>query len=276
MKVHRKITPPSVVMYAAGHFSPVGPSVGEACPDSPLAAACDCSMLSRTPIRDGFRSWGFCSVLGGLVAVSTLAAERTTDTRAGKGIAYPVYAAEASVPIAVVRVQSTRTEYQRRGFLRIGALPMLVAEQVRVEVRDPRATVAQLSGLPEWLRAPGKGRAGEVRDFQMFDPAEPARPWLSADRVRFAPNGQWEMTGVVVRGPGMASQPFGYALLQVTGERAGQVLLPDGRAVPLFTPALPGLPAADAAVTRPETATLGSLKGVTSPHPHIGRNPPNP
>lgn len=208
--------------------------------------------------------------------MSALAAERTTDTRAGKGIAYPVYAPEASVPIAVVRVQATRTEYQRRGFLRIGALPMLVAEQVRVEVRDPRATVAQLSGLPEWLRAPGKGRAGEVRDFQMFDPAEPSRPWLSADRVRFAPNGQWELTGVVVRGLGLAAQPFSHALLQVTGERAGQVLLPDGRAVQLFAPALPGVSAADAAVTRPSAAAVGSLNVVISPQPHIGRNPPTP
>jgi hypothetical protein len=168
------------------------------------------------------------------LALPVFAADKPVDTRAGKGIVSPVYGAVATTPIAVVRVQSARTEYQRRGFLRIGALPMLVAEGVRLEVRDPLATAQLFARLPEWLRAPGKGRAGELRDFKMFDCAEPDQPWLIVGRVRFAADGQWELQGGEVREPGRAPQPFVQARLQVTGERAGEVMLPDGRTLKLF------------------------------------------
>ena len=177
-------------------------------------------------------AWGIAILCG--LSWPVFAADKAADTRAGKGIAYPVYGAVAATPIAVVRVASTRTEYQRRGFLRIGALPILVAEGVRLEVRDPLATAQFLARLPEWLRAPGKGRAGELRDFQMFDRAEPDRPWLVAGRVCFAAGGQWELQAGEVREPGRAPQPFTQARLQVSGDRTGEVMLADGRTLKLF------------------------------------------
>ena len=213
-------------------------------------------MNCQRTIRDEFR--GKTCAFGLLCAMSMLAvaADKPADTRAGKGITCPVYGATGETPIAVLRVKSTRTEYQRRGFLRIGALPMLVAEQVRLEVRDPQATAQLFTRLPEWLRAPGKGRAGELRDFQMFGRAEPDRPWLSAGRVRFAAEGRWELQAGEVREPGGAPRPFTQASLQVTGERAGEVQFPDGRTLNLFAPSQASSAGVGTAVAGPVIATI--------------------
>lgn len=216
--------------------------------------------------QSGRRRWLVVWLLAAGGATGSVAAgEVPLDVRASRAITSPIYGPAGGTPVAIVRVESTRTEYLRRGFLRIGALPVLVAERVRLEVRDAKATVAQLGQLPEWLRAPGKGRAGELRDFQMFDRAEPGRPWLSASRVRFASNGQWELAGVEVRGPGLIPVTAGHALLQVTGDRAGQVLLSDGRVLPLLAPPLSSAPLFESAAFRPENGQSKPMSVLAAP-----------
>jgi len=170
-------------------------------------------------------------------ARTAMAAENSRDFRASKRVTSPVYGPEASRPIAVLRVEATRTEYQRRGFFRIGALPLLVAEQVRLEVRDPQATAQMFAGLPEWLRAPGRGRAGEVRDFQMRGPEPSDAPWLTVARVRMAEHGQWELKEGSLRTPAGEVVQFGQALMQIIGGHAGRVTLADGRSFTLLPPA---------------------------------------
>jgi|GEM_PF-2248304 len=167
-------------------------------------------------------------------ARTAVPAEISQDFRASKRVTSPVYGPESSRPIAVLRVESTRTEYQRRGFFRIGALPVMVAERVRLEVRDPQATAQVFGGLPEWLRAPGKGRAGEVRDFQMRGPEPAGAPWLTVARVRMAEHGQWELKDGSLRSPEGGVIQFGQALMQITGEHAGRITLTVGRSIALF------------------------------------------
>jgi hypothetical protein len=129
----------------------------------------------------------------------------------------------------VLRVATTQTEYQRCKFLCIGALPLLVAEQVRIEVRDASATAEVFAGLPEWLRAPGKGRAVELRGFQLCGSEATSPVWLTAARVRLAPHGQWELSDGTVRQPDGSTQSFAHARLQITGEQTGRLMLADGR-----------------------------------------------
>lgn len=172
-------------------------------------------------------TWACLLALG--CARAVLAAEVSQDNRASQRLTSPVYGPESSRPIAVLRVEATRTEYQRRGFFRIGALPLLVAEQVRIEVRDPQATAEVFAGLPEWLRAPGKGRAGELRDFQMRGPEPAGVPWLTVARVRLAEHGQWELKEGCLRSPTGEVAHFDQALMQIAGRHTGRITLADGR-----------------------------------------------
>lgn len=161
-------------------------------------------------------------------------AEVPHDTRASRRIVSPVYGRESSTPIAVVRVESTRTEYQRRGFLRIGALPFLVAERVRIEVREPAAIQQLWAALPEWLRAPGKGRSVEIRGFELHGQEVQRGPWLKAARVRVAERGQWDLTEGSFEAAQGGQVVFANARLQITGDQSGRITLPDGRNLMLF------------------------------------------
>jgi hypothetical protein len=174
------------------------------------------------------------AVLSG--ALATTAAEPARDSRFSKRVVSPVYGPASGGPIAVLRVATTQTEYQRCKFLCIGALPLLVAEQVRIEVRDASATAEVFAGLPEWLRAPGKGRVVELREFQLLGAGEPGPAWLTAARVRMAPHGQWEMRDGTVRQPDGSAQSFAHARLQITGEQTGRLMLPDGRVLAVLPP----------------------------------------
>jgi hypothetical protein len=64
----------------------------------------------------------------------TVFGQITLRTVQGKlqGLALPVYL-DLSSPATVVRADSVSREHQRRGFFRIGALPLLVCEGVTVE-----------------------------------------------------------------------------------------------------------------------------------------------
>lgn len=50
--------------------------------------------------------------------------------------------------VMVMSVERTRTDYQRKGFFKIGLLPILVAEGVTFEVQEPAKLTAALGRVP--------------------------------------------------------------------------------------------------------------------------------
>jgi hypothetical protein len=137
-------------------------------------------------------------------------------------VTIPCYAQGKSSPAAVVHIKTLFTDYQRRGFFRIGLLPLLVAEDVRIEVLQPEETATALQGAKKWLNPGTARKALEWRRVQFIFPNE-TTPRLEAGRVQLSEDGTWRLTDGVVFRAGTNETRQAEAILQVTGTQAGEL-----------------------------------------------------
>lgn len=137
----------------------------------------------------------------------------------------PTYLAGGSLPAVVTRMTWVEKDYYQRGFLQFGMLPITVGRDVVMEVRQPEALAAALADIQGWKKAPGRGRAIELRDFCLKLPAPQGRRELRAGRVRFGDQGAVFLAqGVVWQGPGGIAAEMDEAELQTTGPDAGRLV----------------------------------------------------
>ena len=131
-----------------------------------------------------------------------------------------------SQPMAVTRVAVMEKDYYRRGFLQFGVLPITVGREVVIEVRHPEALNAALEGIQGWQRAPGRGRAMELRTFSMRVLQTQGPSELTAGRVRFGEQVQVVLAqGVTWKEADGLTLAAEEAVLQTTGENAGWLVL---------------------------------------------------
>jgi hypothetical protein len=123
---------------------------------------------------------------------------------------------------ATLRFEKTYTDYQRKGFFRIGVLPIGVIEDVRLEVAQPACIVESLASLHKWL-GPQAGNCIELRRITLVAPG-PATNCLEAARARVLSGGRLELNGNVRLVSGMAEAQANRAVLQMTGGLAGQII----------------------------------------------------
>ncbi|MDB6033520.1 MAG: hypothetical protein JWM16_3858 [Verrucomicrobiales bacterium] len=161
------------------------------------------------------------AVLAGLLVPSGRTVPQV-DPDTVQNIAIPYYAKGQSAPAAVVRIHRLFTDYQRRGFFRIGLLPTLVAEGVKVEVLDPTQVLAALEAAHKWLKPAAVGKALEWRYVEFVFP-DAKRPRLEAAKVNPAVDGAWRLTEGVTFRSGTNETREAAAVLQVTGTRAGEL-----------------------------------------------------
>lgn len=138
-----------------------------------------------------------------------------------KGVIIPFYQGSPPQLAARFRVERVFTDYQRKGFFRIGVLPFLVAEGVSIEVRNTETMGEALEKLRGWAEV-GKGRKlAEMRNvtFSFFGDEDKG---LQATRVQLENDGQWAMTGVQFR-LGKEIKTIGAARMQVSGADAGMI-----------------------------------------------------
>jgi len=141
-----------------------------------------------------------------------------------KGITAPLYVAGEPKPVAVLRVEKVFTDYQRKGFFRIGLLPLCVADGVRLEVQQPEKAAAALANVPGHLRLAKGNVPAELRRLVLSVAGEPTVQ-LKAGRVRFGQAGDWLLDGGVSCAQGTTVTEGARATLQVTGESPGQLVL---------------------------------------------------
>lgn len=150
-------------------------------------------------------------------ADSPLSGSRMAD------VTMPFYLGAEQEPSAVLRAEKVFRDYQRRGFFRIGLLPMAVLEGVVIEVRHPAQIGASLGQLQQWLRRDATGCL-ELRRVRIVLDQTPARS-LEAGCARPLPDGAWQLLGGVRWEAGTNLLQAASATLQVTGERAGRLIL---------------------------------------------------
>jgi hypothetical protein len=136
----------------------------------------------------------------------------------------PFYSPEGGAPVAVVRVGRFWQDHERKGFFRIGMLPLLVADGVLVEVRDERQFRDVLANIQARFSSLKQSAPLELRHVEFRFPEE-LGPRLKADVVRFEPGGTWVLFGNVRFGIPEQSHQVHRAQLMVTGEEAGRLRL---------------------------------------------------
>jgi hypothetical protein len=192
------------------------------------------------------RSWFALAVATAISSVAGMAGQpalfpplgaQTSPSRL-KGITAPLYVTGEPKAVAVLRVEKLFTDYQRKGFFRIGVLPLCVAEGVRLEVQQPEKAAAALASVRGHLRLAKGNVPAELRRLVLAVAGEPTVQ-LKAGRVRFGEAGCWLLDGGVACTEDTTVVEGARGTLQVTGESAGQLVLDTAagqRTVRLFSP----------------------------------------
>ena len=159
----------------------------------------------------------------------TLAAmgQSLTDMLTGRvktqGIVISLYEPGQLKPSVTVKAERVYTDYERKGFFRLGILPLGVMENVVFEICRTGPTTNHLIQLHEWIGAPAARRL-ELRTVR-FLAAEGCTNRLDCGRVRIGPAGRWELSDGVRFLSGTNQIEAVHATLQVSGEQAGQINL---------------------------------------------------
>jgi hypothetical protein len=134
-----------------------------------------------------------------------------------------VYPDSALEPAAMIRAGRVFSDYQTRGFFRIGALPLVVLDKLSIELLAPERLSRTLSHLGEKFTVRNDARkAVEGRDFRLWF-ASRKDAQLRARRVRLESGTTWRLLDGIFQPPGSAAIPFRQATLSVTGPNAGEL-----------------------------------------------------
>ena len=141
-----------------------------------------------------------------------------------RGLVLPLLIDKEPLPVAVIRADSIFTDYQRRGFFKIGLLPMAVAEGVTIDFRLTQQVTNVLAFIhPRFGQIAGKNLV-ELRRVDFKFPGETA-PRLQAKRIHIGENGSWRLLDGVVVHLATNQVKVSQATLQTTGPSAGQLIL---------------------------------------------------
>ena len=138
------------------------------------------------------------------------------------GVVIPIFLEDNRPAAAVLKVDKIHTEYQRRGFFRIGLLPLVVMEGVKIDFRQANAASSALARLPKEMKPWAGSRMLELRDVKFAFRAEP-KERLRAGKMRWLENGQWQLSNGVTIQMTPNEVQVQQALLQIAGPSAGTV-----------------------------------------------------
>jgi hypothetical protein len=153
-------------------------------------------LLGAALTRRGAVWVGLCAWL--VWGVSPVFAAGAPQTR---GVLIPIYAEGHPRPVASIRIERVFRDHRRLGFLRVKILPVVVAEGVRLELRDPAGATNLLDEFAAALRSVGGSRAVELRNFRFSAEGE-SIPRLQARRLRPAAEANrstFSLEGVILR-----------------------------------------------------------------------------
>ena len=140
-----------------------------------------------------------------------------------ESVVLPVYRDAETTPVAILRADRIYTEYERRGFYRIGVLPVAVMEGVRIELGRPDQAAESLRAVSRQVEEQFGDRF-EIRGLKLqIAPAQAA--CLEAGRARAGRDGGLELLDGVRVFSGTNQFQADRALVQLTGPEAGRVIL---------------------------------------------------
>lgn len=139
------------------------------------------------------------------------------------GTCTPIFLEAEQQPSMVVSADTIRPGCERKGFFRIGILPIVVMDGVTIEIRKPEALRENLVHLDRWL-ADRDGKRLEIRNAKLLVCASVTNS-LEVGRIKIASGGKWELLDGVRLASGTNSVQAGWATLQITGPESGCLVL---------------------------------------------------
>ena len=163
----------------------------------------------------------------GCFAFCHACAQSAADLLAGglrlKGGVIHWYRGIEAEPATVARLEKVYTDYESRGFFRIGVLPIGVMEGVTFELQHPDSVTNSLAQVHQWLGQKGARRL-ELRRVSFLMQA-PVTNRLETGSARFAADGRLALFGGVNFLFGTNQMRAARGVLQVTGAQAEQLIL---------------------------------------------------
>ena len=138
-------------------------------------------------------------------------------------VVVPFRAEAKAAPALTMHVDRVYTDYQRKGFFRIGVLPIAVFEGVRFDISGLAQATNGLAHAQRWLGTIPAKRL-ELRNVEFVIPAGRTNCLQCAD-ARILADGKWQLSGGVTLCFGAGEIRASQAVLQVTGAKAGQVTI---------------------------------------------------
>jgi len=140
-----------------------------------------------------------------------------------KGVLFPVYLDSDGQPVAICRAKHVFSDYQRRGFFRMGVLPLLVIDGFAIELRDASHLSPALTVVPTHVVFKDFVRqAIEARDFSLSSTSR--EPFLVQARLARLENSDlWRLQEGTVQRSNSAQLTFQRATLKISGPQAGQM-----------------------------------------------------
>ena len=134
-------------------------------------------------------------VLLGVLTVVCAGAEPAF--RRSRDITFPVYANGLSHPVAVVKGGTVRRDLLQKGFLKIGLFPVVVVEELQLELLRPDKMEGTFDRIARVLAGRKRVRGLEIRGFSLRTKADttPALE-LSAEKVSHYADGIWRLEHV--------------------------------------------------------------------------------
>lgn len=160
------------------------------------------------------------SVFLSLTPLLEAAPEWLSQNSVIKGAMVPVYFPGEPAPAAVLRLGRVSSDYERRGFFRIGLLPLVAVEDARIELMAGAKLTNALSRAHGWLEHFAAGRHLELRQVSLLFPPEKT-PRLLAGRARLDRQGRWLLSGGITLRDGASQIQISQATLQATGAQTG-------------------------------------------------------
>jgi hypothetical protein len=126
---------------------------------------------------------------------------------------------------AIARVDLAHADFETKGFFKIGVLPVMALDGFHFEVIAPNAAINCFDQIQSWFGSLSRGETRlELRQAELAI-AGPTEITLKAGFVRVKPDGEWDLSDDVVLTAGTNQMRTDRAVLQVTGSKAGQLIM---------------------------------------------------
>lgn len=114
------------------------------------------------------------------------------------------------------------TDYERHGFFRIGLLPLLVVENIQIQINSASSLTNTLSMLGDWNKPTAGVKRLELRNLEITS-LDGKTPLLRAANARMGKDGALELSNASVFSADGQPITIPKATLQISGALAGRL-----------------------------------------------------